>query len=205
MDIQELEAGIIKSIKEATIEVCSTMLMLEVKDEESYVKDEKKVSTDLISSLHFFGDNYMGKIGVFSSGIAAAQLAEAMLGSPVNKIDDEVKDCMGEIVNMIAGGAKTKLMDTMGLLHLLTPWVIAGKNIKISSHKPGDDNLTLESRAQFSWIMTRFSFNGNHFTVGVQPNAVPDNSINKSDLDDKLKELEKENRELKNSLTNLKS
>ncbi len=59
MDIKEIEAGISKAIKESTGEVFSTMLMMDVKSEDSFVKAETNVSTDLISSLHFFGDRYM--------------------------------------------------------------------------------------------------------------------------------------------------
>ena len=40
---------------------------------------------------------------------------------------------MGEIVNMIAGLAKVKLSDTLGDIHLLTPWVISGRNLTITS------------------------------------------------------------------------
>ncbi len=48
-----------------------------------------------------------------------------MLGMGVSEVDEDVKDGMGEIVNMIASGANIKLESTMGRLHLLIPWVIA--------------------------------------------------------------------------------
>ncbi len=173
MELKELESEILETINECTLEVCSTMLMLEVKAEESYIKSESNVCSDLISSLHFFGPKYMGKIAIFASGAASCGLAGSMLGMEVETVDTDVKDCMGEIVNMIAGSAKTKLIDTLGNVHLLTPWIIAGKDLSIATHKVGDGNLSLESQAQFSWIMTRFNFGDNHFMVGVQPNEVP--------------------------------
>ena len=125
MDIKELEGGITKALNEATNEVFSTMLMMEVKTQESFVRDEKNVSTDLISSLHFFGDKYMGKIAIFSSGGVACHIANAMLDTETTEVNEEIKDGMGEIVNMIAGLAKVKLSDTLGDIHLLTPWVIS--------------------------------------------------------------------------------
>ena len=45
------------------------MLMMKVKTQESFVRDEKNVSTDLISSLHFFGDKYMGKTQYSRPGV----------------------------------------------------------------------------------------------------------------------------------------
>ena len=50
MDIKDLEANIVRSIKASTKKVFSTMLMLDVNAEESYIKNENKVSTDLIFS-----------------------------------------------------------------------------------------------------------------------------------------------------------
>ena len=178
MSINELEDGITKAIKDTTIEVFSTMLMMEITNDESFVKDEKNVSTDLISSLHFFGDKYMGKIAVFSSGKVACDIANAMLGTEETMVNDEVKDGMGELVNMIAGGAKVKLMASLGNLHLLTPWVIAGRNLTIasSSDDGGHDDaagLAIDSQAQFSWVMTKFTFADSEFLVGLQANEVP--------------------------------
>ena len=81
------------------------MLMMKVKTQESFVRDEKNVSTDLISSLHFFVDKCMGKIAIFSSGGVACNIANAMLGTETTEVNEETKDGMGEIVNMIAGVA----------------------------------------------------------------------------------------------------
>ena len=180
MDIKELEGGITTALHEATNEVFSTMLMMEVKTQDSFVKDEKNVSTDLISSLHFFGDQYMGKIAIFSSAAVACNIANSMLGTDTTVVNDEIKDGMGELVNMIAGVAKVKLTDTLGDMHLLTPWVIAGRHLSISSSEGGETSnsdsgveFALDSQASFSWVMTKVEYDNGVFLVGVQPNAVP--------------------------------
>ncbi len=205
MDIKDLEANIVNSIKESTTEVFSTMLMLDVNADESFIKDENKVSTDLISSLHFFGEKYMGKIAVFAYGATACHLAGAMLGIEATDVDEDVKDGMGELVNMIAGSAKVKLESTMGNLHLLTPWVIAGKSLTIASPAGGESGLSIESQAQFSWIMTKFSYDKGHFVVGVQPNEVPQSRAIESNLEKKTNELQAEKMHLENELASLKS
>lgn len=205
MDIKDLEANIVRSIKASTKEVFSTMLMLDVNADESFIKDENKVSTDLISSLHFFGEKYMGKIAVFAYGATACHLAGAMLGIEATDVDEDVKDGMGEIVNMIAGSAKVKLESTMGNLHLLTPWVVAGKSLTIASPSGGESGLSIESQAQFSWIMTKFSYDKGHFVVGVQPNEVPQSNTIESDMERKMNELQSEKMNLENELASLKS
>lgn len=212
MDINELEAGISIAIKDATTEVFSTMLMTEVTAEDSFVKDEKNVSTDLISSLHFFGNRYMGKIAIFSSGTVACHIADAMLGGETTEVNEEIKDGMGEVVNMIAGGAKVKLFDTLGDIHLLTPWVIAGRHLTITSSEGGessesseDGDLALDAQAQFSWIMTKFMFAGGSFMVGVQPNAVPEEDVSKSYSNKDIEALIEENKKMKEEIEHLKS
>lgn len=204
MNINGLEEGITDAIKTSTNEVFTSMLMMEVKAEDSFVRDEKNVSTDLISSLHFFGENYMGKIAVFSSGAVACHIANAMLGSDTREVNSEIKDGMGEIVNMIAGSAKVKLFDALGDIHLLTPWVIAGRHLSIASsdrNGSGELDLALDSQAQFSWVMTKFTFEHGSFMVGVQPNAVPEE--NKSAHENKIESLREENKRLKKEIEQL--
>jgi chemotaxis protein CheX len=209
MDIKELEGGITTALNEATHEVFSTMLMMEVKTQDSFVKDEKNVSTDLISSLHFFGDQYMGKIAIFSSAAVACNIANTMLGTETTEVNDEIKDGMGELVNMIAGVAKVKLTDTLGDMHLLTPWVIAGRHLSIASSDGGDANpdtdFALDSQASFSWVMTKVEYDNGVFLVGVQPNAVPVENKAASIADKEIEFLKEEINKLKAEIEELKS
>ncbi len=205
MSLNDLEDGIVESMKEATTEIFSTMLAIDVNADESFVKDERNVSTDLISSLHFFGEKYMGKIAVFSYGSMACHLASAMLGVEMSEVDEDVKDGMGEIVNMIAGSAKVKLESTIGDFHLLTPWVIAGKNLSTASPDGGESSLSIDSQAQFSWIMTKFSYDKGDFFVGVQPTPVPQSNKSEEEkdiiaLNDEIEKLKKENVSLKSTI-----
>lgn len=194
MIVKQLETSIIESVKAATEEVCSTMLALNVRPEDSFIMTENNVSADLVASLHFFGDKYMGKIAIFARGSDVCHLAGAMLGAEVKSVDEEAKDCLGEMANMIAGGAKTKLEDTLGLLHLLTPWVIAGKNLTMASCAEDDEGLSLDSQPQVSWLMTKFVFDNGHFTVGIQPNDVPGDATYHLQLHARIDTLQAENK-----------
>ena len=212
MDIKELEGGITTALNEATNEVFSTMLMMEVKTQDSFVKDEKNVSTDLISSLHFFGDQYMGKIAVFSSAAVACNIANSMLGTETTEVNDEIKDGMGELVNMIAGVAKVKLTDTLGDMHLLTPWVIAGRHLSIASSDGGNTSssdsgvdFALDSQASFSWVMTKVEYDNGVLLVGVQPNAVPEENKSESISNKEIESLKEEINKLKAEIEELKS
>ncbi|GAX60069.1 chemotaxis protein [Candidatus Scalindua japonica] len=198
MNIGDLEGSIINAIKDATKEAFSTMLMTELHADESFVKNEENVACDLISSLHFFNDKYMVKIALFCDAASACHIAGTMLGMEVSEVDVDVKDAMGEIVNMIAGGAKVKLESRMGELHLLTPWIISARNLKIPSRSDRKTGFIIDSQARFSWVMTKFSFDKGTFIVSVLPNEVPQNSADHSDKDinilqQEIANLKKEN------------
>jgi len=51
---------------------------------------------------------------------------------------------------MIAVLAKVMLSDTLGDIHLLTPWVISGRNLTIASSEGTGSELALDSQAAFS-------------------------------------------------------
>ncbi len=73
----------------------------------------------------------------------------------------------------------------------------------ITSPLGGEDGLSIDSQALFSWIMTRFSYGKGHFAVGVQPNGVP--QFNTFDTEKKINELEEEIRSLKEENVTLRS
>jgi hypothetical protein len=152
----------------------------------------------------------MGKIAIFSSAAVACNIANAMLGTETTEVNEEIKDGMGELVNMIAGVAKVKLTDTLGDMHLLTPWVIAGRHLSISSSEGGDTSsdgvdFALDSQASFSWVMSKVEYDKGVFLVGVQPNAVPEENKASSIANRELESLKEEIKELKAVIERSKS
>jgi len=112
---------------------------------------------------------------------------------------------MGEIVSMIAGLAKVKLSDTLGYIHLLTPWVISERNLTIASPGGTDGELALDSQAAISWVMTKVEFEKGTFMVSVQPNAFPEENKFSSDSNKEVESLKNEVKELKDEIERLKS
>ena len=56
--------------------------------------------------------------------------------------DDLVRDCMGELANVIAGQAKTLLAETPYQLLLATPRVLSGPGLEVGS-RPGIESLVV--------------------------------------------------------------
>jgi chemotaxis protein CheX len=71
----------------------------------------------------------------------AAALAGRILAEVNQAPDDElVRDCIGELANVIAGGAKTLLAETPYQLLLATPSILSGAGLDIASG-PGAESL----------------------------------------------------------------
>jgi chemotaxis protein CheX len=74
---------------------------------------------------------------VFSCGKRAAlKIAEHMTGMEFQEIDDTVKDGIGEICNMLAGGWKAKVPDLAANCGLSVPAVITGRNYNLHVQAP---------------------------------------------------------------------
>ena len=64
---------------------------------------------------------------------SALQCVSAMLGMEFTEITDETKDAIGEITNIIVGGAKNLLYEEGIYFNISTPTVIAGKDYSVYS------------------------------------------------------------------------
>jgi len=161
--------NIAEDIVSCTNEVFSTMIPMEIKSEGSFYQKEDMIATDVISLVSFTGE-HSGIIAVFGSKEIALKITSDMLGIEVSGIDQDVKDAMGELTNMIAGTLKNKVFETFGAMHLSVPIVIAGADMSISSSSKdqGDVKFTtgVTCDSQNSWLMTPFSSDGSNFSVG---------------------------------------
>lgn len=73
----------------------------------------------------------------------AFKIAEGFLGIAPDDMDDDVKECMRELTNMVCGGAKAKLEGTPYFFMLSIPTVITGKQLKVH-HKPDHECFMAE-------------------------------------------------------------
>ena len=73
----------------------------------------------------------------------AAALAGRVLAEVTQAPDDDlVRDCMGELANVIAGQAKTLLAETPYQLLLATPSILSGAGLEVGS-RPGAEGLVV--------------------------------------------------------------
>ena len=87
---------------------------------------------DITGILGFSGGR-KGSVLITFTEVIALKIVGGMLGVTLSKIDAEVRDGVGEIVNMIAGGAKTILQRKGVFFDLSIPNTIIGQNHQITA------------------------------------------------------------------------
>ncbi len=164
--------NVVEDIISSTNEVFTTMIPMDMKSDGSFYQKEEMISTDVISLVTFTGE-HSGIVAIFCTRDIALNITSNMLGIEATSIDQDAKDAMGEVANMIAGNIKNKICETYGAMHLSVPIVIAGEDLSISSatEKQGENvNVKVtpgvSCNSKNSWLMTPFTVNGESFNVG---------------------------------------
>ena len=132
------------SVSESLTDVFDTMLSLtvEVLEEDSPVGgDENR----LVGTVNLTGE-IMGLITIGVSDAFARLMTAAMLGIEVNEIqnDDEIKDLLGEISNIVGGSLKSAFTDAGIACSLSPPSITFGTDFRIES-------LNMETYDRFSF------------------------------------------------------
>lgn len=126
---------LVQSVIEATTEVFSTMLDIEVQYT-GLAGGSRAPELGLISLVGITGG--WGGSGVFCcTPVLASIICARMLGTDLNpgspSIDEEVLDVVAEITNMMIGNVKNGLETITGPLAISVPTVIHGRNFQFRS------------------------------------------------------------------------
>jgi chemotaxis protein CheX len=131
-----MKAEYINPFIESAFTVFTTMINLEPVKENLYLKDDNKTTYDISGIIGIAGD-LAGSVVVSLPEDLALKIVSNFLGEEKKALDHEVIDGVGEILNMIAGGAKKIFSDRHKIrFKISVPSVIVGKNHSIN--RPSD-------------------------------------------------------------------
>ncbi|RJP78157.1 MAG: chemotaxis protein CheX [Candidatus Zixiibacteriota bacterium] len=92
------------------------------------LKQHHVAQGDISSIIGFAGKLAHGSVALSFPQETALKIHAVMTGETLDKLNKDVQDTVGEIVNIIAGGAKTEF-DQEGLsFHISIPTVVVGKD-----------------------------------------------------------------------------
>lgn len=138
----------------STSEVFKTMVGFEPKKEEVYVREDTSFCNEISGVIGLAGDAN-GFVIISMPRELALKIYENFAGEQKSDLDADVTDAIGEILNMIAGGAK-QIFSRQGIRFKISiPNVIVGKDHHIAKQKAtkslcvrfsmGDSNFVIEA------------------------------------------------------------
>jgi len=122
---------------ESLLNVLTTMAKTEATHRPPGLKKTQVATGDVTGIIGMVGNKVKGSLSISFSEQAALHITNNMLGEDLTKIDETVTDMVGEITNMVTGGAKRILGDSGHDFQMATPTVIAGPNHEIHHHCEG--------------------------------------------------------------------
>lgn len=122
--------------------VLETMAMTKLQPGKPSIKKDTTARGDVSGLIGMAGPQTKGSLSVTFEEKLALSIMERMLGERPDSLNDEVTDMVGEITNMVTGGAKNILGDNGYDFDMATPMIVSGKNHTIN-HKCEGSTLVI--------------------------------------------------------------
>ena len=123
--------NISEEIMKGTKDVFSTMLMVELECDFDGDSSKCDIQSNLTSMIGL-GGGIRGMLAVHCPAVVAKAITSSFLGMDVEELDEDVKDAIGEIANMVAGNLKISYATADIQIELAIPTSIVGESFTIS-------------------------------------------------------------------------
>ncbi|NCP65554.1 MAG: chemotaxis protein CheX [Paraglaciecola sp.] len=132
-----MNAEFINPFITALLNVFSTMAQTELTPGKPQKKNDDVAGGDISGLIGMVGDNIQGSLSIsFDEGLVL-EVMHKMLGEKPTSLNADVKDMVGELTNMICGGAKNELSQKGYEFGMATPMVVSGKNHTVNHQVDG--------------------------------------------------------------------
>lgn len=121
--VDALATIVIRSAKD----VLQRMTALPVVEETPFVKRNGKLTLCGVTGMVGLAGDYIGMLSLHFSKELALEITSRMLQTSITEVDEDVKDAIGELTNMVAGNLKTALSKSGVAFDLSVPSVIIGE------------------------------------------------------------------------------
>lgn len=116
------------------LNVLSTMAQTDLTPGKPRIKKDEIARGDVSGLIGMVGPQTKGSFSISFEEKLALEIMNRMLGEKPSHINEEVTDMIGEITNMVTGGAKNILGEKGYEFQMATPVVVSGKGHTIT-HK----------------------------------------------------------------------
>lgn len=131
-----MDVKLINPFLDAAVNVLKTMAMVDPVPGKPFLKRHSSAMGDVSGIIGITGQA-RGSMSISFSESCITAIVGNLFGTVVNGVNDEVRDAVGEITNMICGDARRRLERENISLQSGTPTVIAGKNHSVTHISQG--------------------------------------------------------------------
>ncbi|GLX83731.1 chemotaxis protein CheX [Thalassotalea eurytherma] len=139
------------------LNVMSTMAQMELSPEKPKLKDGDFAKGDVSGLIGMVSDQAKGSLSITFEAPLAIATMKKMVGEGPDEVDEEIIDLVGEITNMVTGGAKRILSEKGFEFDMATPMVVSGKDHTIN-HKAEGPVVIIPLKSEFGRAYIEFSF-----------------------------------------------
>lgn len=137
-----MNVNFINPFLQSLLNVISTMASMDLTPGKPQVKTDNLAKGDVSGLIGMVGPQTKGSLSITFEQKLVLQIMQNMLGENPGKINEEVTDLVGEITNMVTGGAKNLLGQKGYEFEMATPMVVSGKGHTIS-HKANGTKIIM--------------------------------------------------------------
>ena len=130
-----MDVKLIEPFVDATMNVLETMAFIKVRPGEPYLKHDNVAKGEVTGLIGLTGE-VGGTLSVSFTEASILFVVSNMFGEEMKELNEEIKDAVGEITNIISGQARQKLEKSGRSLKAAIPSVITGKNHTITHITP---------------------------------------------------------------------
>jgi flagellar motor switch protein FliN len=131
---QDSNHDIILAVRESVVDLFDTMLSMEIHADNNEAPIAESDEVVMVGFVSFAG-KVNGSSNIRVSQAMAKKMTAGMLGMELDEIesDEEVKDVLREVCNIIAGGLKSKFCDAGLTCEISTPSITTGNNFQVQT------------------------------------------------------------------------
>jgi len=139
------------------LNVMSTMAQMELTPEKPKLKKDDIAMGDVSGLIGMVSPTAKGSLSITFDAPLALATMKGMVGEAPDEVNEEITDLVGEITNMVTGGAKRMLSEKGIEFDMATPMVVSGKDHTIH-HKAKGPVVIIPLRASAGKAFIEFSF-----------------------------------------------
>ncbi len=127
-------------IVESTVEIFTSMVMMDLSVSEEVVEQVGKIK-DSITGVIGLAGTHKGVLAIHIPNNVAFAITSNFLGMEVDEINEDVEDAVGELANMLGGNIKTILSEKGRDIALSLPSTITGSEYDFQPTKESEKLL----------------------------------------------------------------